>query len=144
MKIVTAAIIKKKGKYLVAKRKAGGVVGGKWEFPGGKLEKNETLWQGLARELDEELDIKIKEGEFFDEYVLHYKNGSIKLYAYTVNNYSGKIKLREHEKIRWVTPNELHCINFTGNDKPIVAKITEELKNDHQRSLVKRKLLTYG
>lgn len=123
MQIATAAIIERKGKYLVAKRKAGGVVGGKWEFPGGKLEQDESLHQGLIREIDEELCIKVQVGEFFDEHVHRYKSGPIKLYAYIVSHYSGKIQLREHDEFRWVNACELQKMDFIGNDRPIISKL---------------------
>lgn len=135
MQIATAAIIKRRGRYLVAKRKAGGLVGGKWEFPGGKVEDNESLRQSLVRELNEELSIKVRIGEFFDEHVHRYKNGSIKLYAYTIKHYSGKIELKEHDEIRWVEPRELCYMDFVGNDKPLVNKIAQGLKFEPKEDL---------
>lgn len=125
MKIVTAAIITRRGKYLVAKRKAGGVVGGKWEFPGGKLEENETPKQSLKRELGEELDIKAQIGKVFDEHIHCYKDGKMKIYAYAVSRYTGRIKLIDHDEMRWVAVNELKEMNFIGNDKSIIKKLTQ-------------------
>ncbi len=53
---VTAAVIRRDGKVLLAKRPSKGLLGGMWEFPGGKIEKDETLEECLAREIREELD----------------------------------------------------------------------------------------
>lgn len=131
MQIVTAAIIKRRGRYLVAKRRTGGVVGGKWEFPGGKVEENENMQESLIRELDEELSIKADIGRFFDKHVHRYKNRSMKVFSYEIKGFSGEIKLNEHEEIRWVRTVELKGMDFTGNDKPIVAKITQALKTKH-------------
>ncbi len=123
MKIVTAAIISKNGKYLVAKRKAGGVVGGKWEFPGGKKEFGESLQECLRRELREELGIEAQVGVIFDECMHNYKSGKLKLFAYNINKYAGKIQLNEHDEIKWVTITELNEYQFIGNDVPIIKKL---------------------
>lgn len=123
MKTTTAAIISKNGKYLIAKRKAGGVVGGKWEFPGGKVEKGETPKSALARELREELDIRADIGDFFDEHLHKYDTGDIRCLAYVIDFFMGKIELKEHDELKWVFPREFDKIDFVGNDKPIIEKI---------------------
>ena len=128
MKIATAAIISQDGRYLIAKRKAGGVVGGKWEFPGGKVEGGETPAAGLARELNEELDIIANIGEIFDEHVHRYSTGAIKCLAYRIDCFTGKFDLREHDELRWVLPQELDKIDFVGNDKPIIKKLVSWAK----------------
>ena len=63
IKRVAAAIIEKNGRILIAQRKLGSSLGGRWEFPGGKLESEETPEQCLKRELKEELGIEIRETE---------------------------------------------------------------------------------
>ncbi|EKD58422.1 MAG: hypothetical protein ACD_56C00132G0005 [uncultured bacterium] len=138
MKTATAAIISRNGKYLIAKRKAGGVVGGKWEFPGGKLEKNESPRDGLARELNEELAIDAEIGEFFDEHTHRYSAGSMRIFAFMVNFYTGKIELREHDEIRWVLAGELGKVDFIGNDKPIIRKLA--VMNDVELDITRKAL----
>ena len=65
---VTAAVIGKDDKILIAKRRLGRTLGGKWEFPGGKIEPGETPRQALARELREELAIEAEpDGEFHQQ-----------------------------------------------------------------------------
>ncbi|KKQ60838.1 MAG: NUDIX hydrolase [Candidatus Moranbacteria bacterium GW2011_GWD2_38_7] len=123
MKIATAAIISRNGKYLIAKRKVGGIVGGKWEFPGGKVDGDESPKGALARELNEELDINANVGEIFDEHVHRYSTGTIKCLAYKIDFFTGKIELKEHDELRWVFPREFDKIDFVGNDKPICKKI---------------------
>ena len=60
---VTAAVIRKNGRLLIAQRPLGGRLGGLWEFPGGKVEPGETLKQCLRREIKEELGVRIKVGQ---------------------------------------------------------------------------------
>jgi 8-oxo-dGTP diphosphatase len=126
MQLVTTAIIKKDEKFLIAKRKAGGVVGGKWEFPGGKVEHGETPEEGLKRELKEELNIDVNVGEFFDEHIHHYRTGSLKISAYSVHHVDGEFDLAEHDEIRWITASEMPNFDFTGNGKPFVWKLARQ------------------
>ena len=79
---VTAAIIKKDEKYLIAKRRLGKSLGGKWEFPGGKLEDGETPENCLERELKEEFGITTKVGDLLATNVHDYGNFKIRLAGY--------------------------------------------------------------
>jgi 8-oxo-dGTP diphosphatase len=124
MQIVTAAIIRNEGKYLIAKRKVGGVVGGKWEFPGGKIENDELPQNGLQRELKEELDAEAMVGEFFDEHIHRYKTGIIRVFAYMVDCLNYQFNLSEHDEVRWVSADQFSQFDFTGNGKPIVKKLS--------------------
>lgn len=64
MKQVTAAVIEKDGRVLIAQRKTGDALAGKWEFPGGKLEPGETPEACLRRELREEFGVETEIGDF--------------------------------------------------------------------------------
>ena len=72
MKRVTAAILIKDGNILIAKRKSSDKLADKWEFPGGKIEKNETPEQCLIREIKEEFGIDVKVGEYLGEIEKHF------------------------------------------------------------------------
>jgi len=117
---VTAAIIRKENKILIAKRKRA-FMGSPWEFPGGKVEENETLQECLKRELYEELGIEVEVGTFVcsHKHVLNCQS-SIHLYAYEVTHISGEFQLRDHEEIQWVTVEELERYNFPDTDRSIV------------------------
>lgn len=101
---VTAAIIlnKHKDKVLLAKRNEGGELGGKWEFPGGKVEEGETPEICLQRELKEELDIDVEISGFFTENIHNYGRQTIKLISYLVNWIDGDITPLVHERVEWV------------------------------------------
>lgn len=117
---VTAAIIRKENKILIAKRKRA-FMGSPWEFPGGKVEENETLQECLKRELYEELGIEVEVGTFVcsHKHVLNCQS-SIHLYAYEVTHISGEFQLKDHEEIQWVTVEELERYNFPDTDRSIV------------------------
>ena len=122
---VTAGVIEKDGKILIAKRKTGKCIGAKWEFPGGKLECGETLEECLKRELKEELDIEVEVGEFIASSRFHCEGREIELLAYRVAYISGNIALTDHDEVQWVGRSDLKNYEFTLPDVPIVEKILE-------------------
>jgi len=125
MQKVTAAVIEKDGKILIARRKQKDPLGGKWEFPGGKLESGETPEACLKRELREELGIETRVEEFLCSSRFVYRHIAIELLAYRTSYVSGEITLNEHERAEWILPEELKDYDFSEADKPVVRKLTE-------------------
>jgi len=123
--IVTAAIIKKDNKILIAKRKEGHLAS-KWEFPGGKLESNETPEDCLKRELYEEFGIDTKIGKLLATSIYEYPHIKIKLMAYDVEYISGEFRLNDHQEIRWVKKEDLSHYDFAPADISLVNKILGE------------------
>jgi 8-oxo-dGTP diphosphatase len=122
---VTAAVIVKEGKVLIAKRRRA-VMGYSWEFPGGKLEDGETLEECLKREISEELGIVIEVGEELcaSTHALSCRT-TIRLFAFVATHVCGEFRLTDHEEIRWVTPPELDAYDFPEPDRPIVAALKQ-------------------
>lgn len=127
MQIVTAAVIEKDGKVLIAKRKRGGPQENKWEFPGGKLAADENPEDGLQREIREELGIEVIIGDFLASSTFHYPHLSIELIAYRATCLSSDFTLYDHEEIKWVLPSELNQYTFSEADIPIMEKISKGL-----------------
>lgn len=121
----TAAIIKKQDKILIARRKQGGALSDKWELPGGKVEKGETLRAALAREIEEELGINIKIGKLFHSGYFKNRNKVYKLFVFWAEYHTGDIKLKEHADIEWVTTAELQYYDFASSDKPVVERLMQ-------------------
>ncbi|MEW6117120.1 MAG: (deoxy)nucleoside triphosphate pyrophosphohydrolase [Nitrospirota bacterium] len=120
---VTAAILEKDGNILIAKRKKGRHLEGKWEFPGGKMEPDENPEECLKRELFEELSIQTTIERFFAES----RYDRIRLLAFIVRHISGEFILNVHDEIRWVPLNEIDRYDFAPADIPIVQKLKEEM-----------------
>ena len=119
---VTAAIIEREGKILIAKRKAGDdLFAGLWEFPGGKIEEGETPEECMARELKEELDIEVEVGELISSNKHKYPHGIFELLAYRVKHISGEMILNDHDEIKWVTVYEMSNFEFPQADIPIIT-----------------------
>jgi 8-oxo-dGTP diphosphatase len=120
---VTAAIIEKDGKILIARRNKNDPLKGKWEFPGGRLEPGESLEECLKRELREELGIDAQIGEFVGSNTHRYEHISIELLAFRVKEYAGELHPTDHEEVKWVALSEFHKYDFPEADKPIIETL---------------------
>lgn len=120
---VTAAVIEEKGKVLIARRKPGRHMGGKWEFPGGKIEPGETPEESLARELEEELAIQARIGEYLCSALYEGDGVSLELLVFRVERIRGEPALIEHQEIRWVRPEELAVFDLADSDRKVVEAL---------------------
>ena len=125
MKEVTAGIIIDNNKILIAQRGANEKLAGKWEFPGGKIELDETPQECLKREIKEELEVDIEVGDYLGESIYTYPNGEINLIAYFATVVDGDIKLSVHDKIEWITIGEIDEYDFAAADIYFVEKLKE-------------------
>lgn len=124
---VAAAIIEDdQGRLLIAKRSYGKAQAGMWEFPGGKLEKNESPQNCLHRELLEEMSIEIIPYEWFGVNDHHYDTIHIRLIAYKATYVSGTIKLVDHDEYRWVHIKELAEYIFAPADIKFVEMLMQK------------------
>jgi 8-oxo-dGTP diphosphatase len=121
--LVTAGILERDGRVLVARRKPGLHMGGKWEFPGGKIEADESPEQSLARELREELDLRTRIGGLLCRARWAGEGVSLELLVYRVESFEGTPTLREHEEIRWVLPGELRALDLADSDRKVVEEL---------------------
>ncbi len=123
MQKVTAALLERDGKILLARRKAGKHMGNRWEFPGGKLLPGESPEQALSRELQEELGIETRVGEYLGS--ARFADGSVELEVmlYRVEHLSGNFSLREHEALAWVEPEDLELYDLADSDRELVQRV---------------------
>lgn len=120
---VTAGIIERDGRVLLARRGSGGPLAGKWEFPGGKIEPGETPEECLARELREELGIETLVGERVATSIYDYGRGAIELLAYRVRILAGEPEPREHEALAWAPLATLSDYDLAAADMPIARAL---------------------
>ncbi len=123
MKEVTAAIIERNGKILIARRKAGDTLENKWEFPGGTVEHDETCEECLSREMREEFGIEVSVGKYLGENIYHYNHVSIRLIAYLTFWIGNELIPKAHDEIRWVTREQFQDYDFSPADIPFVDKL---------------------
>lgn len=121
---VAAAIIENEtGQILIARRKKGKAQGGLWEFPGGKIENNETIEECLKRELLEEMNIEIQPYEPFGVNDHYYGSKLIRLYAHKAKYVSGELVLVDHDQCEWVYSKDLEEYEFAPADIKFVMRL---------------------
>jgi 8-oxo-dGTP diphosphatase len=125
---VTAAIMIKDDKVLIARRHADDKLAGKWEFPGGKIRGNETPEACLKREMAEEFGIVVSVGVFMGESVYRYPHDSIRLLAYRTDWVSGELQPRAHAAYRWVSCDQLETFDFSAADIPFVETLRQSAR----------------
>ncbi len=117
---VTAAVIERAGKVLVARRREGLAAGGFWEFPGGKLEAGESPGRGLERELEEELGVRARAGEFLCAVPFSSPAASFELIVLRTELLGDAFRLTDHDAVRWLEPAEMDEAEFSAPDRPVV------------------------
>ena len=120
---VVAAIIKKDNLYLVAQRNRNKHMGLKWEFPGGKVEINETFKEALTREIYEELNININVYEKLAEESYKDSEINIVLHYFLCSIKDGVINLNEHEAMEWIDKTDFDKYDFVEGDGNITSLI---------------------
>jgi 8-oxo-dGTP diphosphatase len=109
VEVVAAIVVDSHHRILMAQRADWQHQGGKWEFPGGKIESGETHMQALARELKEEVDVQIDQQacELFKAVHHDYSDKQVSLYFYLVKGFSGTAKGLEGQPVMWVNAQTL-------------------------------------
>lgn len=127
--LVTAAVIRQDGRVLIARRPEDGLLGGLWEFPGGKVEPGEDLPQGLSREINEELAVQIAVHEPVGVFTHAYTHFRVTLHAFYCRLTSGDPHPVEASDLRWVYPFELKDYPMGKIDRQI-ARLLERSEQD--------------
>ncbi len=123
---ISAGVIWKGERILIGQRPHDGLLGGLWEFPGGKLEKGETLQQCLKREIKEELDIDVKVGKFIMKVNHAYSHFAITLHVFHCHYLDGKPKKIGCANFKWVTVSQLRKYAFPAANQPIIKYLLEK------------------
>lgn len=124
---VTAAVIQRQGRVLLAQRRREGLLGGLWEFPGGKVEAGESLPESLRREIREELGVEIEVGAPFGVYRHAYTHFRITLHAFLCALNGGEPRPLEAEALAWVEVPALEEYPMGKVDRQIARRLQEGL-----------------
>ncbi len=120
---VTAGIIRKNGRVLIAQRPVDKLLGGMWEFPGGKMEDGETKEMCLRRELKEELGIEVKVGKQVMTLRHAYSHFKITLYVFESKLIKGKPRAIEVADFKWLPPRALAAYPMGKTDRLIAESL---------------------
>lgn len=120
---VTAGVLFRETRVFIARRKSLGRLPGKWEFPGGKVEEDETVEESLKRELEEELEIEAMVGDCLGESIYRYDFGTVKVLFFQVHWEGGEIRSKDHDQYGWVPLDKLDRYDFVPADRPFVERL---------------------
>ncbi|CAG5073872.1 CTP pyrophosphohydrolase [Dyadobacter sp. CECT 9623] len=124
---VPCAVIEHNGKILAGQRSAALSFPLKWEFPGGKVEQNESDEEALVREIMEELNVEIDILQRLPETSKDQGWREIILVPFICNLHTTNIILTEHEQIRWLSPEDLPTLDWTEADLNVIQNYLEFL-----------------
>ncbi len=123
---VVAAVIKNGNKIYATQRGYGEFKGG-WEFPGGKIEQGETSQEALVREIEEELETKIKVNNLIDTIEYDYPTFHLSMECFWCEIVKGNLVLLEAEAAKWLTKEELYSVDWLPADLLLIPKIERNL-----------------
>lgn len=126
---VAVGVIVRQQQVLLALRSNKQHQGGKWEFPGGKVEVGETVEQALQRELLEEVAITVTETSAFMQLEYAYPEKTVLLDIYLVSSFTGEPHGREGQPLQWVDIADLGSIEFPDANQPIVQRLLQSFKH---------------
>ena len=115
------------GQLLVSQRPFCKIHPGKWEFPGGKIEPGENVFEALVREFREELELEIIRAEPAFVVRHRYPDRLVELNVWRVIDFLGEASGQEGQVICWVAPQELFGLDFLDGNKTIVERIIREV-----------------
>lgn len=121
--VAVGVILGSDGRILLAKRPDHLHMGGRWEFPGGKVEDGESIQQAMSRELKEELAIDVLQMEKLIEVRHDYGEKQVFLDTWCVTEFSGKPRGVEGQELAWVSAGELADYHFPDANQPIVEAV---------------------
>jgi 8-oxo-dGTP diphosphatase len=125
--ISVAGIAIDKDRLFIARRKEGGDLGGKWEFPGGKVEEGEGDREALAREYEEEFGVAVSVGDLVGKASFEHHGRQFSLHAYQIDFLKKNFTLAEHTEWRWAALKEIESRDFAGSDRLLLPEIKSYL-----------------
>jgi mutator protein MutT len=120
---VVAGVIRRDGLLLITQRMPDDTLAGYWEFPGGKVERDEDLPTALRRELQEEIGVEVEIGAELQRVVHAYPDRDVRLYFFEATILSGEPRPIEAADLRWVRPEELMNYQFPKADLPLLEQL---------------------
>jgi 8-oxo-dGTP diphosphatase len=123
IQVVAGALYDAAGRVLIAQRPPGKALAGRWEFPGGKLHEGESPYDGLVRELREELGVEVQSAERLMRYSHPYPDRVVWLDMWIVAAWSGEPRSLDGQALKWVDPARLGDEDILEADQPIVAAL---------------------
>ena len=126
VRVVAGILIDNSGRILISQRPDDGRHGGGlWEFPGGKIQADESRREALSRELDEELGIRVDDSESFMRLTHDYPERRVAIDFRLVRNWVGAVSAREQQGLAWLFARELDSYELLPADAPVISELVK-------------------
>lgn len=116
-------VVDSQGRLLIGERPQGKAYAGQWEFPGGKVEPGEAVFEALVREFREELNLQVEAAHALFSCVHAYPDREVELHFWQVTDYRGEARGVEGQNLRWVHSDDLASVNFLEGNRALLEKI---------------------
>lgn len=126
---IAVGVVIRDGSFLITRRKQSGLLGGLWEFPGGKIQKNETAEQACIRELNEETSLNVTVVSHLQQVKHAYSHFKIVMDVFVCRYVSGEVSLSGPVDFKWITPAEIGNYPFPGANHKFIPNLREFLKS---------------
>ena len=116
-------VVDSQGRLLIGERPQGKAYAGQWEFPGGKVEPGEAVFEALVCEFREELNLQVEAAHALFSCVHAYPDRQVELHFWQVTDYRGEARGVEGQNLRWVHSDDLASVNFLEGNRALLEKI---------------------
>jgi 8-oxo-dGTP diphosphatase len=123
IRVVAGALYDSQGRVLIAERPPGKHMAGRWEFPGGKVGPHESDAEALARELDEELGVRVLASHSLMTLHHRYPDRAVELAMWIVDEYAGEPRSLDGQRLKWVEPARLTDEDILEADLPFIQAL---------------------
>ena len=121
--VAVGIVADSQGRLLIGERPQGKAYAGQWEFPGGKVEPGETVFEALVREFREELNLQVGAAHALFSCAHAYPDREVELHFWQVTDYRGKAQGVEGQNIRWVHSDDLASVNFLEGNRVLLKRV---------------------
>jgi len=126
IRVAVGILFNAQGQVLVGQRVVKDRYHQKWEFPGGKIEANESVEAALYREFKEEVGIELNDSQPFMDIQHDYPDRLVQLYVHTVKSYAGEPRSLEGQALKWVAIKDLNKLDFLQGNQAMIAKLEQD------------------
>ena len=121
--VAVGVVVDSQGRLLIGERPQGKAYAGQWEFPGGKVEPGEAVFEALVREFREELNLQVEAAHALFSCVHAYPDRQVELHFWRVTDYRGEAQGVEGQNLQWVHSDDLASVNFLEGNRALLEKI---------------------
>jgi len=127
---VAIGIVRKDGRVLITRRKEEGLLGGLWEFPGGKIRNTESAEEACVREIREEVNLVVSVDKALAQVFHAYTHFQVDIEVFICRYVSGEISLNGPTDYRWILPEEIEKFPFPASNHKFIPVLKQNCQGE--------------